>query len=239
MAYGKQNSGFNGRSISAKYTSKDGTEFLEVPIFKLSEKQGDKYPELTPEQLKALTGAETHPTEISGNLIDITVREGEYEGSPVRSFKLVLQDGDTRNYVDFGLGSMNGRTAANLVLNLKAFEDVQISSWSSFDKAKNKSFSKISVRQGSSTETIKWKYDGKTEGCPLPAPREFAGKGGKTERDFTEQEIFFYQELEKFAEVVKAAAKNAPKNEQKQAVNETSTTEAPAPTEDHSEDPPF
>lgn len=239
MAYGKQGGGFNGRLINAKYTMKEGAAFLDVPYFKLSEKEGDKYPDLTPAKLKELTGAEIHPTEISGNLVDITVREGEYEGSPVRSFKLVLQDGDIRNYVDFGLGSMNGRTAANLILNLKAFEDIQISSWSSFDKVKNKSFSKISLRQGDSNETIKWKYSPQEENCPLPAPREFAGKGGKTERDFTEQEIFLYQELEKFAEVVKAAAKNAPKNEQKQAASNTPATEAPETTEDKGDEPPF
>ncbi len=244
MAYGNQgNSGGNiDRLINAKYTSKEGTTFLEVPIFKLSEKQGDKYPDLTKEQLLELTGKDVHPVEVSGNLVEITVREGEYEGSPVRSFKAVLddvikingEDKKVRTYVDFGLGSFNGRTAANLVLNLKAFDNVKFSSWASRDKDTGKSYSKISLRQGDSTETIKWKYDPKAENSPLPAPREFAGKGGKTERDYTAQEVFLYQELEKFAEVVKAAAKNTPKaNTPKQE------TAAPENQASAGDEPPF
>jgi hypothetical protein len=221
MAFGNKGKGSGNidRFINAKYTSKDGTTFLEVPVFKLTEKQGDKYPELTPKQLLELTGKDEHPVEVSGNLVELTVREGEYEGSPVRSFKLALDDSITinnepkkvRTYVDFGLGSMNGRTAANLLLNLKEFEDVRVSSWASFDKTKNKSYSKISVRQGTSEDTIKWKYDMLKADGGVPAPREFVGKGGKTERDFTEQEIFFFEKLKEFAKVVEEAAKKAPK----------------------------
>jgi hypothetical protein len=201
MAYGKQSS-FKGRNISAKYTSKEGTTFLEVPYFLLSEKKGDKYPALTPEELKALTGAETHPTEISGDLVEITTREGEYEGQPVRSFKLVLEDGDTRNYVEFGLGSIVGRGVANTVLNLKGADNVRIGSYSSFNKAKGKAFPQVSVRQGDSEETVKWKYDPKAENSPLPKAREFQGKGGKVELDYTEQEVFLFNALNEFAKTV-------------------------------------
>lgn len=212
MAYGKTSGNFNGRHINAKYSMKEGTTFLETPYFRLSEKQGDKYSDLTPQQLTDLTGKDVHPTEISGDLVAIETRENEYEGSPIRSFKVTLQDGPTRNYVEFGLGSINGRSIANALLNLTAFDGVQFSSWSSFDKAKNKSFARLSLRQGEASETVKWKYDPKVKDSPVPAAREFAGKGGKTERDYTEQEVFFFKALQDFAKVVEEAAK-APKAE--------------------------
>lgn len=227
MAYGKQ-SAFKGRNINAKYTSKEGTTFLEVPYFLLSEKKGDKYPALTADELKELTGKDTHPVEISGDLVELTVRQGEYEGGPVRSFKLVLEDGDIRNYVEFPLGSIVGRSVANTVLNLKARENVQFGSYSRFDKAKGKSFAQVSVRQGEGSETVKWKYDIKAEDSPLPKGREFQGKGGKIERDFTDQEVFLYNELVKFGETLKqlplSASKKAPVN----AISESHAKSDPA-----------
>lgn len=198
MAYGKQTGSFKGRHITAKYTSKEGATFLDVPYFKLSEKQGDKYPFLTKEQLVELTGKDVFPTEISGDLFEITVREGEYDGAPVRSFKVGLQDGDVRNYVEFGLGSIVGRGVANAVLNLQGRDNVQFGSYSVFNKAKGKSFAQVSVRQGESTDTVKWKYDPKAANSPFPQVRQFEGKGGKTEYDYTAQEVFLFEKLKEF-----------------------------------------
>lgn len=236
MAYGKQSGNFNGRHINAKYTSKEGTSFLELPYFKLSEKQGSEYKILTKEQLKELTGKETHPFEVSGDLIDLSVREGEYENSPVRSFKATLQDGSVRNYVEFGLGSINGRSVANALLSLKAFTDVQFSSWNSFDKTRNKNFSKVSVRQGEGTETVKWKYDPKAPDSKLPAAREFQGKGGKLEKDYTEQEIFLFSALNEFAKTVKNIA---PAQSSAPAAESAPKAAAPAAQENLDEDVPF
>src|SRR6185503_10498113 len=81
------------------------------------------------------------------------------------------------------------------------------------NKETKKVYPAIAVRQGGKQETVKWKYDPK--GSELPAPREFEGKGGKVEKDWTKVEEFFFAKLTEFAKVVEAAAKgntSAPKS---------------------------
>jgi hypothetical protein len=134
----------------------------------------------------------------------------------VRSFTLGLQDKDKNEayFVSVGLGSGVGRGIANSVLNLKAFDNVQLGAYAQVNKETKKSYGAVAVRQGDGNTTVKWKYDPKAPNSELPAPREFVGKGNKIERDCTAQEEFLLAKLKEFATVVQEEAKkrraNAP-----------------------------
>jgi len=195
MALGKKNGRIEGKAFSLKLKLKEGTTFLETPYFEIQEKQGDKY---------VVTGKES---DVSGDLIKVETRVNEYEGAPIRSFKVALRDSQTNEiyFTEFGLGSSVGRGVANSVLNLTDFADVQFGCYVTKNKETQKKYPAVSVRQGNSDKTTGWKFNPKDEGSEMPSVREFAGKGGKTEKDWTAVEEFFLAKLNAFAGVVDAA----------------------------------
>lgn len=191
MALGKTNR-IEGKAYFLKLKLKDGERFLDVPVFDVTEKIDGKY---VPVQ---------KVEDVNGDLIKINTRLGEFEGSPIRNVTLVLKDRKKGEvyYVDFGLGSGLGRGLANSVLSLKEFVNVQIGLYGQKSKKDGKTYPAVSVRQGSSDETIKWAHDPK-DGI-LPAFREFKGKGGKLEKDWTETEEFLFDEIKTFADTIPA-----------------------------------
>jgi hypothetical protein len=224
MALGKQNR-IEGKAYSLKLKLKDGDKFLETPVFDVQEKQGDKY---------VSVGRET---DVAGDLIKIETRVGDYEGQPIRNVTAALKDFEKGEiyYVGFSLGSGIGRGLANSLLNLKSFDNVQIGLYGQKSKKDGKVYGAVAVRQGDDNTTVKWKHDPKAENTALPPAREFAGKGGKVEKDLTTQEEFFLAQLAELAKVVEEAAKNAPKVAPKAVAATTS-----APTEQTEDgEPPF
>lgn len=206
MALGKQNK-IEGKAYSLKLKLKDGANFLEVPQFEVREKQDGKY---------VVIGKET---DVAGDLLRVETRLGDYEGQPIRNVSLTLKDFDKNEvyYVEFGLGSGLGRSLANSVLNLQGADNVQLGLYGQKNKESGKTYPAASLRQGDSNETVKWKYNPKEENSPLPAIREFKGKGGKIEKDATAVEEFLFEKIKKFGEEVlptlprrAAAPKQAP-----------------------------
>ena len=222
---GKPDRVFDGKSYSLKLKLKDGATFLEVPEFHVQEKGADgKYHTVQ------------KVTDVSGDLHNVVVKTGEYEGQPIRTFTLWLTDvpNKERYFVDVGLGSSLGRTLANSVLNLKAFENVQVGLYSQkSQKDDGKTYPAVSLRQGNAKDTVKWRF--RPEDGQLPPAREFAGKGGKIEKDWTATEEFLYGELEKFGA---ALNKRAPAAQPAEPAAAAPKEEKPAAT-NIDEDVPF
>lgn len=229
MALGKQKQNIEGKAYSLRHRLKDGVNFVDVGFFEVQEKTGK---DAQGKDQWTVTGRET---DVAGDLVRIDTRVGEYEGNPVHSFTLSLKDSEKNEvyFTTFSLGSALGRSTANSILNLKAFENVQLSNYGQTNKDTKKTYPALSVRQGDETATVKWKYDPK--GGEMPAAREYQGKGNKIEKDYLAQEQFLVNKLNEFAKVVEAANKNRSKN---------TTVPASAPatvssTENTDEDVPF
>ncbi len=231
MALGKTDR-IAGKAYSLKLKLKDGATFLDVPVFDVQEKQGDAYVSIQ------------KVTDVSGDLIKVETRQNEYEGSPIRNVKLALRDAEKGEiyFTEFGLGSGLGRGLANSLLSLKAFNKVEIGLYGQKSKKDQKTYPAVSLRQGGSDETVKWAYDPK-EGV-IPPAREFEGKGGKVERDWTKTEEFLFAKIQEFAAKVAAAQKSEPaaaeqKTEPAAAPAKTETKTTAAKTGKKTEDVPF
>ncbi len=229
MAIGKPNRG-SGKSFTLKLKLKDGDEFLECARFDIQQKVGDKY---------EVTG---NTTDVNGNLVGVETRIGDFEGQPIHSFKLALRDKndageDETYYVDASLGSGLGRGLANSILNLKAFDNVQLGLYPQTNKQTKKVYPAVSVRQGSADETVKWAYDPK-DGV-IPAPEEFKARGGKIEKDYTKQELFLLEKLKELGAKLGNEKPAAEKSKDEAGPAKATKTAKPAATESLDEDVPF
>lgn len=224
MALGKPNRQFEGKSYSLQFKLKDGDKFVDVGYFQISEPTGEK--DANGKNKYHDIGRET---DVSGDLVNIMTDSRDTENGPVRSFTLALNDPDKKEtyFTRFGLGSTIGRRTANAILNLQAFENVQLGSYSQQNKETKKVYPALSVRQGKNNATIKPKYDPKAPNSQLPPAREYEGKGGKKEYDYTAQEVFLFEKLKEFAKVVQEAAKTRRAN--------SPASQQSAPTQQHDE----
>lgn len=204
MAVGNQNRQNNGKAYTAKLTLKEGAAFLDVPHFTFQAKNGSEYVTLTNEQLLETFGVEGPIRDVAGDLIALDTRTGEFEGKPIHNVTLSLRD-SARGEVYFTQFISNnnlGRSISNSLLNLKAFENVQLGLWGQTNKEAKKTFPACSIRQGGSNDTVKWKFDPKT--APELKPREFEGVGGKLTKDWTKVDDFLFAELAKLGEFLKS-----------------------------------
>ena len=230
MALGKQNRQFEGKNYSLQFKLKDGEKFVDQGFFQVSEATGEK--DAKGKNIYKEIGRET---DVAGDLVGIMTDSRDTENGVVRSFTLALNDSEKKEtyYTKFSLGSNLGRRTANVILNLQAFENVQLSSYSQENTETKKIYPALSVRQGESNVTIKPKFDAKAADSKLPKARAYEGKGGKTEYDYTSQEVFLLEQLKEFGKVVSEASKKRVPN-----------TPAPASTdkaqqENLDEDVPF
>lgn len=256
MAVGNQNRQNNGVAYSAKLTLKEGDAFLDVPHFTFQAKQGTEYVDLSNEQIKETFGVDGPIRDIAGNLIAVDTRPGEYEGKPIHNVTLSLRD-PSRNEVYFTQFVSNnnlGRNISNSILNLAAWtdkgevisvvtENVQLGLWGQKNKEKKKTFPACSIRQGTSNDTVKWRFDPKT--APEMKPREYEGKGGVIEKDYTKVDAFLFAELGKLNEFLKAnrgsQSQSTPKSAPQSPVASTPVADpTPAPSPETDPDgPPF
>jgi hypothetical protein len=232
MALGNQNR-LSGKSYPIKLKLKDGEAFLDVAYFEIQKKVGEKYEPITPEELEALTGSKDPLRDIEGNLVKISTRLGEYDGKPTRSYTLGLQDPTKGEvyYINVSLGSGVGRGLANSVLNLKVFNAVKVGLYGQKNQQTKKVYPAVALRQGTDTDTVKWKYDPKNPDSGMPPVREFEGRGGSKERDYTAQEIFLFERLNEFSKVVEASAKNHPASSAPKAVKSNPAADPATPPE--------
>lgn len=229
MALGKQNR-VDGKAFSLKLATKRNGAFLPRPEWEVSFKQADgSYHTYTNEELKGALGVDGPLYDVAGDLIGVETRLGEYEGSPIYNVTLNLRDRDRNEvyFTGFSVGSALGRKLTNAVLNLPAFDNVQVGLYNQVNKETKKAYGAAALRQGDNTATVKGKFDFKAD--PNLQPREFEGKGGKTEKDWTKVDLFLFEQLKAFAETVKA---NKPA---KTATQEVPTNAAPAPETDGNE----
>lgn len=236
MAVGNQNRQSSGKAFTARIKLKDGTAFLDVPEFEIQAKEGTEYVTLTDEKIKEIFGVDAPVRDFSGDLISIDTRVGEYDGNPIHNVTLSLKD-SSRNevyFVQFIANNNLGRGVANRLLNLKAYENVQIGLYAQHNKETKKSYAACAIRQGDSTDTIKYKYDPKT--AAEMQPRIFEGKGGKPEKDWTKVDEFLFDQLGGLGNHLKS--NRSTKQEAPQSQTQAPAP-APEPAQDDSEKPPF
>lgn len=240
MALGKTNR-VGSKASSLKLATKRNGAFLPRPEWEVQLKQADgKYKPLTNEEIKAEFGVEGPLYDVAGDLIGIEARQTEYEDSPIYNITLNLHD-RTRNeiyFTGFTVGSTLGRKLANAILNLKAFEDVQVGLYNQINRETKKVYGAAAVRQGNDTVTIKGKFDFKTD--PNLQPRVFEGKGGKPEKDWTKVDIFLFEQLKAFGETVKASKSSVPQETQQPKHEEPAYAPSSAPaSQEEDESVPF
>lgn len=250
MAIGNRNNSFNGKAYTAKLKLKDGEHFLDVPHFEFQTKVGGEYVTLTDAQIKEAFGVEAPVRDVSGNLVAIDTRIGEFEGEPIHNVTVSLRDPDRNEvyYVQFVSNNNLGRSIANSLLNLQSLDNVQFGLWGQVNKEKRKTYPACSIRQGDSNDTIKWKYDPKTD--ERFQPRIFKGKRDKDEKDWTAVDEFIFSELAGAGAQLAASrqsnkAQNTPQQESHAepryaapAPRQAAAT-PPAPSENLDEDVPF
>ncbi len=243
MAVGKTNSFSGGKTYTARVSLKDGQAFRDKPIFTFQAKGADgEYKDLDAAQIKDAFGVDGPIYDITGDLVALDTRVGEYEGDPIHNVTLGLRDANRNEVIFTQFVSNNnfGRGIANRLLNLKAFENVQFGLYSQLNRETKKSYAAASIRQGDSTETIKYLYDPKV--AAEVQPRIFEGKGGKQEKDYTKVDAFLFAELAKLGELLKANRGNKspqPTPTQEAPKNESAPASEPSPTEPLEEEPPF
>lgn len=216
---GKKNR-IDGKAYSLKLQLKDGTEFLECARFKVEEKKADG--KFGP--AKDAGGHDLYVTDVSGDLFRITTRVFEHDQGPIRSFNVGFRDSENNEayFTDIGLGNGVGRSLANSILNLKSFDNVELGLY--VQKKEDKTYPAGSVRQGGKTETVKWAY---TPATGLPLHEELKGRGGKLEKDFTNQEVFLFDKLAEFGKTLEktsAATSTKPTSESAPANTEAAST---------------
>lgn len=195
------------------YSLKIKTKDLPKPEFVVSERQGDKFVELPEREYN-----------VSGTLIGVEPKETKWEGKIIKSVNVTLTDGDQIFFVTVPYSNL-GRGLMNSLLNLKAFNDVEIGLYQTKPKTDGgKTYPATALRQAG--EIVRWRYEQKD----LPPPEEIVFKGEKM-RNFESQEIFFAAQLKELNAVIKATVPVKP--------NETVASAASAAPDDGELDAPF
>lgn len=205
MAFGNGSRSFGSDSIL--YSFKIKTKNLPAPHFEVYKKIGDKYEKL----------AET-ATRVSGNLIAAAPKENSFEGKTIKSVNLTLQDGKDIYFVNVGYTFL-GRNLFNALLNLKAYDQVEIGLYQSKPKpgaTDTRGFASVSLRQGDGNEIVRGKFDYKTE---LPATKKIR-VNGQDQTDTYDLDCFFEEKMKAWCKDVNAASKK-------------SAPSAPASSEEH------
>lgn len=205
MAVGKPNSQRTSKSYTAEVTTKEGKNWLETPHFTFTKKVGSEYPPFTPAELKAAFDSEGPIRDVSGDLVDVKTRPGDFEGKPIHNVSLELVDfaRDETVYVKYTIGSDLGRKLTNTILNLtKNRSDVRIGLWGQKNPTTHVSYPAVSIRLGDVKETVKYLLDPKT--APELQPRGYIGEGNKPKKDYTEVDAFLFAEITKFGETLRA-----------------------------------
>lgn len=228
MAIGKKNRFSGSKAYFAKIITKRDGKFLPLAEFQISVKGSEgEYKPLTAEALKELTGEDGPVRDVVGDLVSIDTRVGHYEDDPIYNVSLGLEDKGRGEiyFTDFTVGSSLGRNLANSVLNLQAFNNVQVGLYGN-KGTEGKIYSNVALRQGQIKETVKWKFKMGDENLK---PREFEGKGGKMEKDYTKVDLFLFEQLEKLGNSLKTNA-DIPQKESvdtRETVNEQPKYDSP------------
>jgi hypothetical protein len=210
------------------------TKDLPAPILSVQTKNGDKY---------------VHVGDfdrLSGNILKIDAKPGEYQGSKIYSASVVMEDGVDLYFLTIPF-SFLGREILNKLLGLETFDNVEIAVYQSKAKEEGgKTYAKGTVQQNG--ERVSWKY----ENDQIPAVEKVMFKG-KQQSDTTKADDFFENALKEFSKVVTEWRKAnpapkgstpapAPKAKGKKAKDETPevpTTEDAPPAEKPDDDLPF
>ena len=137
---------------------------------------------------------------ITGDLVSVSAKKGEWEGNAFYEAKLTLEDNTAnppeRYILDLRL-SLAVRSLINGVLNLKSGKNIQIGAYDTKPKeAGGRSYPALSLRQND--VRVDWLF--KTEDLPAVEKVNFKGK---EMTDTTNVDEFYLTKLNEFSEVVK------------------------------------
>lgn len=181
MALGSKHNNPNLVVFSLKLKTKDEPK----PVFIVSQKQEDgKFHEVN----------RVHS--VSGTLIEIEHRETPYNGDVIKSVSLYLKDGDEFYMVSLPYTILS-RSVFNSLLNLKSFEDIEISLYNSKPREDGKVYGAASVWQN--RQLVNWAF----ERDALPATPEITFKGKKM-RDTEALDKFFEEKIRELNTRIKA-----------------------------------
>lgn len=239
MALGKSNR-VDGKALSLKLATKRDGKFLPKPEWEVSAKQADgEYKTFNNQELIDAVGVEGPLYDVAGDLIGIDTRVGSFDDKPIYNVSLNLRDKDRNEvyFTGFSVGSSIGRKLANSVLNLKAFENVQVGLYNQQNKETKEVYGAAALRQGNDTATVKGKFDFKTDENLKPRP--YIGEGGKEKKDWTKVDLFLFEQLKAFGEALRANRASNPqpaKQEENHYAPATENTPATEPTTENEED---
>lgn len=187
---GKRNSNLKAFSFKVKVKGGDG-KYLVAPVFEVSRREGEKFVSNT----EAPTA-----TRVSGALISIGHKEYEWKGPTgkriIQSVNLALMDKDEIYFVTIPY-SYTGFGILNSLLNLKTFENVDISLYQTKARVEGgKSYAAGSVWQND--QKVEWKF--KKEELPPVTKVKFQGKDLS---DLTAVVAFFAAQIKELGKVVK------------------------------------
>jgi hypothetical protein len=191
MAFGK---GSNTPSNKTLFTFKIKTKDLPVPIFEVTKKEGDKYVVL-PDEVNA----------VSGNIVRIESKPFTYIVKTTNKKKtslgatLTLEDKDDLYFVNLNYDNL-GRSIMNALLNLKKFENINISLYRSKAKEANgPTYPSAAVRVDDEMAGYAFKQE------ELPPVDKINLPNGEVFKDTTKRDEFFHKHLNDFNNVIQAA----------------------------------
>lgn len=198
MAFG---SGSNSFDPNTKlYTFRIKTKDLPAPIFEVQRKTAEGY-ETLPDTV----------TRVGGSIIGLKHKVFNHKGKDIKSVNVTMQDGNDVYFVTVGY-TFIGRNILNSILNLKSFNDIEISLYQSKPKPDSTfktGFASVAVRQGPGRdkELIYGLY--KKEQLPVIKKVKV---NGEMVSDTEDIDAFFEKEIVEFEKVVRAAAAAAPRS---------------------------
>jgi hypothetical protein len=220
MALSSKSKNTNGKLLILKIKTKDEDDKAIPPCFQVSEKGSDG---------KYAKRSET-VTNVSGNLVKVEVREGEWKGDKYNTISIYLVDGDEIYLIDTR-PNMLSRSMYNSLLSLNTFDNISISLYT-YKKTDEKrgtvtEYPAVAVRQND--EIVKWTIPISDQ----PKPKAVLFKG-KTQNDYSDVENLFIEKMRDLGKVVEASTKSsgkAPKAKENATVNAHVEAEANAQTE--------
>ena len=219
----------NGRNRNVnpnqvQYAFKIKIKDLPAPIFEVRKHEGDDWNIVETKE----------PTRtVTGNIVAVEAKEGEYQGEKILSTSVVMEDGDDLYFVTIPMGNV-GRAILNKLLTLTTHEQLQNVSISVY-QSKPKTEGAKTYAQGTvqvNNEKVQWKFD--EEDLPEIQKEMFKGK---LRPNSIERDNFFFGEVKAYSEVVKKLRNNTP-HTPSPAPQNTPAPQTPPPAKEETNEAP-
>jgi hypothetical protein len=209
----------NGRNRTVnpnqvQYAFKIKVKDLSAPQFEVRKREGEEW---------NLVKTSEPTRTVTGNVVAVEAKEGEYQGQKILSTSVVMEDGDDLYFVTIPMNNV-GRAIINKLLTLTTHDQLQNVSISVY-QSKPKTEGAKTYAQGTvqvNNEKVEWKFDNED----LPEIKKVPFKG-QLISDTTDIDNFFFGEIKAYSEIVKKLRNNTPRSNP--APQSTPKTDTPTP----------